>query len=69
MGSSRHSQISDTPRGSWASSEFDLRNSVADPLLPSLLTRTPQETIDDNNYHARQENRQVDYNYNFLNYS
>ena len=58
-GGSRHSShLSDTPRGSWASSVFDLRNSVADPLLPSLLTRVPLDTVDTNNQQARQENRQ-----------
>ncbi|MPC30303.1 Dedicator of cytokinesis protein 7 [Portunus trituberculatus] len=58
-GGSRHSShLSDTPRGSWASSVFDLRNSVADPLLPSLLTRIPLDTVDTNNQQARQENRQ-----------
>ncbi|XP_071517868.1 dedicator of cytokinesis protein 7 isoform X2 [Panulirus ornatus] len=59
LGSSRHStHPSDTPRGSWASSVFDLRNSVADPLLPSLLSRIPLDTVDNNNQQARLENRQ-----------
>ncbi|XP_069942507.1 dedicator of cytokinesis protein 7 isoform X4 [Cherax quadricarinatus] len=59
VGSSRHSShLSDTPRGSWASSVFDLRNSVADPLLPSLLSRIPLDTVDNNNQQARLENRQ-----------
>ncbi|XP_069184991.1 dedicator of cytokinesis protein 7 isoform X19 [Procambarus clarkii] len=59
VGGSRHSShLSDTPRGSWASSVFDLRNSVADPLLPSLLSRIPLDTVDNNNQQARLENRQ-----------
>ncbi|KAG0718405.1 Dedicator of cytokinesis protein 7 [Chionoecetes opilio] len=58
-GGNRHSShLSDTPRGSWASSVFDLRNSVADPLLPALLTRVPLDTVDTNNQQARQDNRQ-----------
>ncbi|XP_076063961.1 dedicator of cytokinesis isoform X2 [Oratosquilla oratoria] len=52
------SHMSDTPRGSWASSEFDLRNSVADSLLPELLSRIPADTVDANNLQARQDNRQ-----------
>lgn len=47
----------DTPRGSWAS--FDLRNSVSDPLIPSLLERVPPEKIDQLNEVRRQEERQV----------
>jgi hypothetical protein len=47
----------DTPRGSWAS--FDLRNSVSDPLIPSLLERVAPETIDQLNEVRRQEERQV----------
>ncbi|XP_021924154.1 dedicator of cytokinesis protein 6 isoform X3 [Zootermopsis nevadensis] len=46
----------DTPRGSWAS--FDLRNSVCDPLIPSLLERIPPETIDQLNEVRRQQERQ-----------
>lgn len=46
----------DTPRGSWAS--FDLRNSVSDPPIPSLLERVPPETIDQLNEVRRQEERQ-----------
>ena len=30
----------ETPRGSWASSIFDLRNSVADPLIDGILDST-----------------------------
>lgn len=48
---------SETPRGSWASSVFDLRNSEADPLLPSLLERTPPEELDRRNALLRQESR------------
>ncbi|XP_068201997.1 dedicator of cytokinesis protein 7 isoform X2 [Palaemon carinicauda] len=58
LSSSRHSHLSDTPRGSWASSEFDLRNSMADSLLPSLLSRIPPDTVDSNNQQSRLENRQ-----------
>ncbi|XP_069991563.1 dedicator of cytokinesis protein 7 isoform X5 [Penaeus vannamei] len=58
VGSRHSSHLSDTPRGSWASSVFDLRNSVADPLLPSLLSRIPLDTVDNNNQQSRQENRQ-----------
>lgn len=61
VGSRHSSHLSDTPRGSWASSVFDLRNSVADPLLPSLLSRIPLDTVDNNNQQSRQENRQVLY--------
>lgn len=61
VGSRHSSHLSDTPRGSWASSVFDLRNSVADPLLPSLLSRIPLDTVDNNNQQSRQENRQVFY--------
>ncbi|KAK3891189.1 hypothetical protein Pcinc_004905 [Petrolisthes cinctipes] len=59
-GSSRQSSshLSDTPRGSWASSVFDLRNSLADPLLPSLLSRIPLDTVDANNHQSRVQNRQ-----------
>ncbi|KAJ9574920.1 hypothetical protein L9F63_007939, partial [Diploptera punctata] len=46
----------DTPRGSWAS--FDLRNSVSDPPIPSLLERVPPETIDQLNEVRRQDERQ-----------
>ncbi|GFG38563.1 hypothetical protein Cfor_01625 [Coptotermes formosanus] len=45
----------DTPRGSWAS--FDLRNSVSDPLIPSLLERVAPETLDQLNEVRRQEER------------
>ncbi|XP_066997234.1 dedicator of cytokinesis protein 7 [Anabrus simplex] len=57
ISSSRQSVHSvDTPRGSWAS--FDLRNSVSDMLIPSLLERIPPETIDQLNEARRLEERQ-----------
>ena len=66
MCSSRHSTIStgnpsecNTPRGSWASSVFDLRNSQGDPLLPALLQPTPANQIDSSNEKTRAQNRQV----------
>ncbi|XP_071439283.1 dedicator of cytokinesis protein 7 [Hetaerina americana] len=46
----------DTPRGSWAS--FDLRNSISDALIPSLLERIPPETVDELNEARRTEERQ-----------
>ena len=59
MSSKRHSlSLSDTPRGSWASSDFDLRNSASDGLIPSLLERVPVEEIDRLNEARRMENRQ-----------
>lgn len=50
--------VNDTPRGSWASSIFDLRNSQADSLLPSLLEHTAQEALDQQAQEQRQMNRQ-----------
>ncbi|XP_054707332.1 dedicator of cytokinesis protein 7-like [Uloborus diversus] len=50
-------QLADTPRGSWASSVFDLRNSQADPLIPSLFDHTPSDAMDYMNEIKRQENR------------
>ena len=52
--------INDTPRGSWASSIFDLKNSQADTLLPDLLDRVVTEEIDQNNTQARTQNRNAD---------
>ena len=52
--------INDTPRGSWASSIFDLKNSQADTLLPDLLDRVVTEDIDQNNTQARTQNRNAD---------
>ncbi|XP_035698985.1 dedicator of cytokinesis protein 7-like isoform X3 [Branchiostoma floridae] len=46
-----------TPRGSWASSIFDLQNSQSDPLIPSLLDRFPAEEIDRQNEQQRVEGR------------
>uniref|UniRef100_A0A1B0BZM0 Dedicator of cytokinesis protein 7 n=1 Tax=Glossina palpalis gambiensis TaxID=67801 RepID=A0A1B0BZM0_9MUSC len=45
-----------TPRGSWAS--FDLRRSINDPLIPSLLDDLPPEHVDQANEIKRQEDRQ-----------
>ncbi|XP_067416642.1 dedicator of cytokinesis protein 6 isoform X2 [Emydura macquarii macquarii] len=53
----RSASLDDTPRGSWASSIFDLKNSAADPLLPALLARTALEEVDRRNEALRQENR------------
>lgn len=50
--------MSDTPRGSWASSIFDLKNSQADPLLPNLLDRIDPEEIDRMNDKQRELQRQ-----------
>jgi hypothetical protein len=49
--------IDDTPRGSWACSIFDLKNSLPDALLPNLLDRTPNEEIDHQNDDQRKLNR------------
>ncbi|KAM9115232.1 dedicator of cytokinesis protein 6 isoform 2-T2 [Pangshura tecta] len=53
----RSPSLDDTPRGSWASSVFDLKNSVADPLLPALLGHTAPEELDCCNEELRKENR------------
>ncbi|XP_075527914.1 dedicator of cytokinesis isoform X1 [Dermacentor variabilis] len=53
----RCASAAETPRGSWASSVFDLRNSAADPLVPSLLERTPPEELDHRNAAQRLERR------------
>ncbi|XP_020629756.1 dedicator of cytokinesis protein 7-like [Orbicella faveolata] len=42
------------PRGSWASSIFDLQSCDPDPLLPSLLDRTPPDELDAANEEERQ---------------
>ncbi|KAL8164603.1 UNVERIFIED_CONTAM: Dedicator of cytokinesis protein 7 [Gekko kuhli] len=52
--------LDDTPRGSWASSIFDLKNCAADSLLPSLLTRTAIEETDRRNEEQRKENRHAE---------
>ncbi|KAI2666060.1 Dedicator of cytokinesis protein 7 [Labeo rohita] len=54
----RHSvSLDDTPRGSWASSIFDLKNSTPDALLPSVLERTAAEDMDRRNGENRQQCR------------
>ncbi|KAK6180566.1 hypothetical protein SNE40_012697 [Patella caerulea] len=55
----RHSiHMNETPRGSWASSIFDLKQSQADVMLPNLFDRLSPETVDRNNENQRQEKRQ-----------
>ncbi|CAB1323909.1 unnamed protein product [Coregonus sp. 'balchen'] len=49
--------IDDTPRGSWACSIFDLKNSVPDAVLPHLLDRAPNEEIDRHNEEHRKSHR------------
>ncbi|KAM9493063.1 dedicator of cytokinesis protein 7 isoform 2-T2 [Clarias gariepinus] len=56
----RSLSLDDTPRGSWASSIFDLKNSSADALLPSLLERTVAEDMDHRNAETRQQGRYTD---------
>uniref|UniRef100_A0A672RDM4 Dedicator of cytokinesis 6 n=1 Tax=Sinocyclocheilus grahami TaxID=75366 RepID=A0A672RDM4_SINGR len=59
--SKRHSvSLDDTPRGSWASSIFDLKNSTPDALLPSVLERTAAEDMDRRNTENRQQCRHTD---------
>ncbi|KTG38608.1 hypothetical protein cypCar_00023848, partial [Cyprinus carpio] len=59
--SKRHSvSLDDTPRGSWASSIFDLKNSTPDALLPSVLERTAAEDMDRRNAENRQQGRHAD---------
>ncbi|XP_073400754.1 dedicator of cytokinesis protein 7 isoform X14 [Dendrobates tinctorius] len=53
----RSMSIDDTPRGSWACSIFDLKNSLPDALLSNLLDRTPNEEIDHQNEHQRKSSR------------
>ncbi|KAF2978384.1 hypothetical protein EK904_005478 [Melospiza melodia maxima] len=53
----RSMSIDDTPRGSWACSIFDLKNSQPDALLPNLLDRTPNEEIDHHNEDQRKSGR------------
>ncbi|XP_077186092.1 dedicator of cytokinesis protein 6 isoform X3 [Paroedura picta] len=52
--------LDDTPRGSWASSIFDLKNCAADSLLPTLLVRTDLEETDRRNEEQRKEGRQCE---------
>uniref|UniRef100_UPI00358FDEC1 dedicator of cytokinesis protein 7-like isoform X3 n=1 Tax=Myxine glutinosa TaxID=7769 RepID=UPI00358FDEC1 len=47
-----------TPRGSWSSSIFDLKNSVSDARLPCLLDRTPHDELDRQNAEQRHSTRQ-----------
>uniref|UniRef100_A0A8C5NE53 Dedicator of cytokinesis protein 7 n=1 Tax=Gouania willdenowi TaxID=441366 RepID=A0A8C5NE53_GOUWI len=53
----RSMSIDDTPRGSWACSIFDLKNSLPDVLLPHLLDHAPNEEIDRHNEDQRKANR------------
>lgn len=53
----RSMSIDDTPRGSWACSIFDLKNSLPDALLPHLLDRAPNEEIDRHNEDQRKTSR------------
>ncbi|XP_069794379.1 dedicator of cytokinesis protein 7 isoform X4 [Narcine bancroftii] len=53
----RSVSIDDTPRGSWACSIFDLKNSLPDAVLPNLLDRSPIEEIDQLNEEQRKGNR------------
>ncbi|KAE8609715.1 hypothetical protein XENTR_v10011887 [Xenopus tropicalis] len=53
----RSMSIDDTPRGSWACSIFDLKNSASDALVPNLLDRTPNEEIDHQNEDQRKSSR------------
>ena len=46
-----------TPRSSWASSIFDLKNSEMDDLLPNLLEHIPIEKQDEINADTRRSNR------------
>ena len=50
--------MNDTPRGSWASSIFDLRNSQSDPMLPNLLERINPDEMDQHNLAQRHLSRQ-----------
>ncbi|KAM9746054.1 dedicator of cytokinesis protein 7 isoform 1-T1 [Menidia menidia] len=52
--------LDETPRGSWASSIFDLKNSSPDALLPSVLERTAAEDMDRRNTEARRHGRHTD---------
>uniref|UniRef100_A0A3Q3WTZ9 Uncharacterized protein n=1 Tax=Mola mola TaxID=94237 RepID=A0A3Q3WTZ9_MOLML len=56
----RSVSIDETPRGSWASSIFDLKNSSPDALLPSVLERTAPEDMDRRNTEARLQGRHSD---------
>ncbi|XP_047212753.1 dedicator of cytokinesis protein 7-like isoform X2 [Girardinichthys multiradiatus] len=56
----RSVSLDETPRGSWASSIFDLKNSSPDALLPSVLERTAAEDMDHKNTEARSQGRHSD---------
>ncbi|XP_041813912.1 dedicator of cytokinesis protein 7-like isoform X1 [Chelmon rostratus] len=56
----RSVSLDETPRGSWASSIFDLKNSSPDALLPSVLERTAVEDMDRRNTEARLQGRHSD---------
>ncbi|KAG7265866.1 hypothetical protein CRUP_016129 [Coryphaenoides rupestris] len=56
----RSASLDDVPRGSWASSIFDLKNSSPDLLLPSVLERTAAEDMDRRNAEARLQGRHPD---------
>ncbi|XP_005939979.1 dedicator of cytokinesis protein 6 isoform X1 [Astatotilapia calliptera] len=56
----RSVSIDETPRGSWASSIFDLKNSSPDALLPTVLEQTAAEDMDHRNTEARQQGRHND---------
>uniref|UniRef100_A0A3P8SU22 Dedicator of cytokinesis 6 n=1 Tax=Amphiprion percula TaxID=161767 RepID=A0A3P8SU22_AMPPE len=56
----RSVSLDETPRGSWASSIFDLKNSSPDVLLPSVLERTAAEDMDCRNTEARLQGRHSD---------
>jgi len=56
----RSASLDDVPRGSWASSIFDLKNSSPDALLPSVLERTAAEDMDRRNAEARLQGRHPD---------
>ncbi|XP_061192678.1 dedicator of cytokinesis protein 7-like isoform X2 [Saccostrea echinata] len=50
--------MNSVPRGSWASSIFDLKSSQGDQLLPHLFDQVSYEQIDADNKKCRQENRE-----------
>lgn len=56
----RSASLEDMPRGSWASSILDLKNSSPDLLLPSVLERTAAEDMDRRNAEARLQGRHPD---------
>ncbi|KAK5856107.1 hypothetical protein PBY51_007726 [Eleginops maclovinus] len=56
----RSVSLDETPRGSWASSIFDLKNSSPDAILPSVLERAAAEDMDRRNTEARLQGRHSD---------